>query len=201
MLLNHIIIALLWMEYGLLHSVLAGLRVKAFFKKRLGKGFKHYRLGYTLFAFAGLAAIVLFQFTVHSKDVFSPTLFSKIVGAVITVSGFTLMLICIKKYFMSLSGLRSLLQEEVYTELIISGVHRYVRHPLYSGTFLAIWGLFVVFPTWSLLISNAVITIYTLIGIGLEEKKLVMDFGDQYKRYQQQVPKLIPYLDGRKKVV
>lgn len=93
---------------------------------------------------------------------------------------------------MGLSGLRSLVQEENYSELHISGIHRYVRHPLYLGTFLFIWGLFIVFPTLSLLISNSVITIYTLIGIKLEEKKLVLEFKEQYKAYQKTVPKLIP---------
>ena len=93
---------------------------------------------------------------------------------------------------MGLSGLRSLLQEETYSELLISGIHRYVRHPLYLGTFLFIWGLAILFPTLSLFISNLVITIYTLIGIKLEERKLVIEFGDQYRTYQQNVPKLIP---------
>jgi protein-S-isoprenylcysteine O-methyltransferase Ste14 len=102
------------------------------------------------------------------------------------------MLVCIRKYFVSLSGLKSLYQEEPAAELMITGIHRYMRHPLYSGTFLAIWGLWVLWPSASLLIANAVITIYTLLAIRLEEEKLVAEFGDQYRLYQQKVPKLIP---------
>ena len=93
---------------------------------------------------------------------------------------------------MSLSGLRSLFQETVYPELIISGIHRYVRHPLYLGTFLFIWGLAVLFPYFSLVIANTIITVYTLLAIPFEEEKLVQEFGDQYRRYQKQVPKIIP---------
>jgi protein-S-isoprenylcysteine O-methyltransferase Ste14 len=76
---------------------------------------------------------------------------------------------------------------------MITGIHRYMRHPLYTGTFLAIWGAWVLFPFLSLLLSNAVITGYTLLAIRLEEEKLVAAFGDDYKAYQQRVPKLLPH--------
>lgn len=192
MLSNHVLVAAFWAVYVVLHSVLASLTIKKFFKKKLGTYFKHYRLAYTIFAFAGFVLVVWFQASIRSADIFKPFLFTNIAGVIVTAAGLTIMLICIKKYFMGLSGLRSLVQEENYSELHISGIHRYVRHPLYLGTFLFIWGLFIVFPTLSLLISNSVITIYTLIGIKLEEKKLVLEFKEQYKAYQKTVPKLIP---------
>ena len=102
----------------------------------------------------------------------------------------------IKKYFSSLSGLRTFFIDEVKTgnRLIITGIHRYVRHPLYTGTFLFIWGLFILMPLASLLISNFIITIYTLIGIRFEEEKLIKEFGLPYVEYQKRVPKLIPTL-------
>ncbi|RYF83316.1 MAG: isoprenylcysteine carboxylmethyltransferase family protein, partial [Chitinophagaceae bacterium] len=113
-------------------------------------------------------------------------------GYLVTITGFGIMLTCIRKYFMSLSGLRSLFQETTYPELIISGIHRHVRHPLYLGTFLFIWGLNILFPYLSLVVANAVITIYTLIAIKFEEDKLVAEFGEQYVQYKKSVPKLIP---------
>jgi protein-S-isoprenylcysteine O-methyltransferase Ste14 len=78
--------------------------------------------------------------------------------------------------------------------LQISGVHRYVRHPLYLGTFIFLWGLFLLIPLWSSLIAVVLIQAYTQTGIIFEEKKLVAEFGDQYRDYQQAVPKLIPGL-------
>ena len=76
--------------------------------------------------------------------------------------------------------------------LLLTGVHRYVRHPLYLGTFLALWGGFLLHPSAALLISNAITTTYTLIGIRLEEAKLLREFGAPYRHYQQQVPMLLP---------
>ncbi len=95
---------------------------------------------------------------------------------------------------MSLSGLKSLYlnDEQAANQLQVSGIHRFVRHPLYSGTFLAIWGLWLLVPQLSLLVANIIITAYTLLAIGWEEKKLEAEFGDSYRLYKQQVPKLIP---------
>ena len=75
---------------------------------------------------------------------------------------------------------------------MITGVHRIVRHPLYAGTFIFIWGLLIVYPYLSLFITDAIITIYTLIGLKFEEKKMEREFGDAYKSYQQSVPMIIP---------
>lgn len=192
MLLSHVLVGVCWIFFGLVHSFLASLKIKNIFRIRLGKHYKHYRLAYNVFAILSFAAIVLFQFSIHSKNIFTPRLATKITGAVFIFLGLVLMLVCIKKYFAGLSGLRSLMQEDNHSELIISGVHRYVRHPLYLGTFIFIWGLFILFPTYSLLLSNVIITGYTLIGINMEERKLVKDFGEQYELYQKQVPRLIP---------
>lgn len=192
MFVNHVLLGLFWIIYCALHSVFASLSVKTFFQKRLRSAFKHYRLSYTLFAFAGLVAILWFQFSVQSIRLFRSSWASDVIGAVLAISGLLLMFVCIKKYFLNLSGLRSLAQEETDSPLEINGVHRFVRHPLYLGTFLFIWGLFVLFPTVSLLLTDIIITAYTLVGLELEEKKLVVQFGEKYRTYQKQVPKLIP---------
>lgn len=109
-----------------------------------------------------------------------------------------IMLVSIKKYFMSLSGIKTLVAEQpVANELRIDGVHKYVRHPLYLGTFLFIWGLFILYPLLSLLVANIIITVYTLIGIVFEEQKLKKEFGIAYTEYQKQVPKIIPSFKRR----
>jgi protein-S-isoprenylcysteine O-methyltransferase Ste14 len=192
MLLNHVILAAIWTLYCVLHSVLASLSVKQWVQQKTGGGFRYYRLFYTLFAFLSLAAVVYFQFSVESRYLFEQSFISYLTGGIIALAGLSLMLVCIKKYFLSLSGLKSLYEEAPSAELMIAGVHRYMRHPLYTGTFLFIWGLWVMFPTPSLLITDTVITAYTVYAIRLEEGKLVQEFGDKYREYQRTVPKLIP---------
>ena len=40
---------------------------------------------------------------------------------------------------------------------------------------------------------NIILTIYIIMGSILEERKLVLEFGDAYVKYQQEVPMLIPF--------
>jgi methanethiol S-methyltransferase len=113
---------------------------------------------------------------------------------VISIAGLLIMGTCILKYFMQLSGIRFLTNNHPESKLMLDTLHKRVRHPLYLGTFLFIWGLFLVLSTLSLLIANIIITAYTLIGIRFEEKKLLLEFGESYREYQRTVPMIIPAL-------
>jgi len=43
------------------------------------------------------------------------------------------------------------------------------------------------------IVVNIILTVYVIIGSILEEKKLILEFGDAYKKYQDDVPMLIPF--------
>lgn len=198
MLMQHLLLGFFWILYGIFHSSLASGKVKNWFETILKEKFRYYRLFYTLFAFAGFAIIIYYQISITTVSLFSVNNFLVIIGSIVLLTGLIIMLISIKKYFLSLSGVKSLVTEEpVSNKLRIDGVHKYVRHPLYLGTFLFIWGLFILFPLLSLLIANIVITTYTLIGIVFEEQKLIKEFGTAYSDYQNQVPKIIPSFKSR----
>ena len=193
MLVTHIILTLLWIVYCMLHSLLASIRLKKKLEQTLKTGYKYYRLFYTIFAFLFLVGLLYLQVSISTIELYKVTVFIRVTGSAIALSGLTLMLVCIKKYFIGLSGLLSLIQEKNSSSLLITGVHKYVRHPLYLGTFAFIWGAVLVLPYLSLLIANCIITGYTLVGIKLEEDKLIAEFGESYKTYQRSVPKLIPF--------
>ncbi len=84
------------------------------------------------------------------------------------------------------------LKRDGHQGLITSGLNNFVRHPLYAGTLLTAWSFFSVYPLLSILISNTIVTGYTITGIYFEEKKLAAMFGNEYLEYKKKVPMLFP---------
>jgi methanethiol S-methyltransferase len=194
---NHIILAVAWTVYCVLHSVLASIRVKARAQKWLGNAYRYYRFAYTIFSFLGLVALLVYQVQLDSPLLFETPLAVQFAASLLGGLGAALVMLNIFKYFMQLSGVRWLVSSTVNAKLEQKGLHRYVRHPLYFSTFLFIWCLWVVYPYLSLLIANTIITIYTLIGISFEEQKLLKEFGQEYEEYRKRVPKIVPFVKRR----
>ncbi len=75
--------------------------------------------------------------------------------------------------------------------MVVRGLYRWVRHPLYLATLMMIWS----YPdlTADRLLFNVLFTGWIIVGTVLEERDLVENFGDDYRNYQRRVPMLIPY--------
>ncbi|MEE1877148.1 methanethiol S-methyltransferase [Altererythrobacter litoralis] len=68
--------------------------------------------------------------------------------------------------------------------------YKFVRHPLYTGFFIAFWAA----PdmSYSHLLAAVGFTIYIMIGISYEERDLLAVFGQQYADYRKRVGAFIP---------
>ncbi len=189
---------LAWVMYYAIHSIGAASRVKSFFQNKMKKFFRYYRLAYSFFATVSLLLLLWYQYSFESPLLFHSTLLKYISVLLLVLPGMMIMLISIKKYFFMLSGVRSLYEPSAPVELKVEGIHRFVRHPLYSGTILFVWGLFFIFPTLANLIAATLLLFYILLGITFEEAKLKKEFGKEYEDYISRVPMLIPDFKRRK---
>lgn len=71
-------------------------------------------------------------------------------------------------------------------------LYRFVRHPLYLGLLLGLWAAPVM--TAGHLLFSAGASAYILIGVWFEERDLVAQFGERYRRYREEVGMLLPRL-------
>lgn len=185
---NNVILALLWIGYGIVHSVLASDTVKKIFPT------KYYRIIYNLIAVVLLVPILYFQLTAESKRLMEDSIFNQFLGGIMMSAGIFMMYISIKGYASKeFLGLDFDKKEEPFM-LKTDGLSEFIRHPLYTGTLMFFWGTFGFFATETYFTTALIITIYVRIGIYFEERKLVRVYGKEYEDYRKNVPMLIPRL-------
>ncbi len=77
--------------------------------------------------------------------------------------------------------------------LVVRGLHRFVRNPMYIGVGLIIGGQAWLFHSWHTVIYLACFgLIVHLFVLFYEEPTLRRQFGEEYERYRAQVPRWIP---------
>ena len=173
------------MAYYALHSIMASLPVKTAFSK-VGVNDQIYRILFNIIALATTVGIyLLYQATDSPIDRFGSP-----VGLGLVAIGLGLVINALINY--DLLAFMGFKKEEKQKDLITTGLNRYIRHPLYLGIIIALVGWSTVYISGAALSTLVITIIYVQLGIYLEEKKLVDQFGTQYEDYQKAVPKLIP---------
>lgn len=158
---------------------------------------RFYRLAYNLFAALKIVA-VLYLGRIWVSDVpfslFENTAI-KTAGLGMQLLGFIVLLLALLTYDIGrFSGVTQVLTGERVSAssnepLQRRFLNRWMRHPLYTGAFLILWGA--VDSPFSL--STAALgTLYLLVGTSFEERKLRGIYGQEYRRYQKEVPKYFP---------
>ena len=88
----------------------------------------------------------------------------------------------------------SLYRFEKTTELIETGIFRYVRHPLYGSLLFLTWGVCLKNPEFILVIISFAASVFFYITAVWEEKEDIAYFGDKYKDYIRRSKMFIPYI-------
>ena len=125
----------------------------------------------------------------HSPNLFTSSLLSSILAWLLILVGAAVII----------AGMISLrwraVAPSVNDALVINGLYAHIRHPLYSGMFLELIGLFLWFPSQSMLVSCAIGVLWVFIQARLEEMDLLQRL-PTYKEYMQRVPRFVPKLRG-----
>jgi protein-S-isoprenylcysteine O-methyltransferase Ste14 len=74
--------------------------------------------------------------------------------------------------------------------LITDGPYRWVRHPLYTLGIIFIWATPIL--TTSVLALNLGLSLYIYVGSIFEERRLVDQFGSEYREYAAKIPRIFP---------
>ncbi len=182
--------------YGAVHSLLAALETKALARQWFGKHTdRWYRLFFNLFGFVSFLPVLALPPLLPDTTLYHlppPWLYLTIAGQI----GAVIMLVVgvLQTDTLSFLGIRQLTMPQSLKEekLVISGLYRWVRHPLYTAGLLFMWLMPVMTVNWLTLYLG--VTIYLVVGAMFEERKLLKAFGREYENYRKRTPMLIPGL-------
>jgi protein-S-isoprenylcysteine O-methyltransferase Ste14 len=184
----YVVLTLAWVAYFVLHSLLAANGVKQIAYRWWSP--RTYRLLYSVFATVGLFALLFLNGSIAAPYFVASEGPIRFASLVLTTFGVIVVQVSFRAY-----SLRAFigLAEEPTTGLKTDGIQKYIRHPLYAGTILITCGFFLFIPNLPTLISCGCVLLYLPIGIWLEERKLIEQFGEAYRTYQKTVPALVPW--------
>jgi len=195
MLLSILAITLFFAIYAVVHSLLAGLLFKNWLRKRLGPGVdRWYRLAYNFFAVVTLLPLFPMLALLPDRILYvapSPWRWLLAAGQLAALAGLGMAFLQTNPWhFLGLAQLISSHPREG-ASLEIRGLYCRVRHPLYLFSLLFLW--LTPAMTVNLLVTYLAFTLYFYVGSVFEERRLVAEFGQAYREYQQIVPRLIPW--------
>jgi methanethiol S-methyltransferase len=194
---NYILLSILWISYCALHSALISTTFTDFLKRTLGGRARFHRIFFNLFSVGSIIPLLIYsrssRWDIEPLFAWEGTL--RIVQYALIGVAAILILAVGSRYSMS----RFLGIEQIrgksgkgMTEnggLDSSGVLGVIRHPWYVAVFILLWTGDL---TPAKIIINVILSGYLVIGTLLEERKLVFEFGDQYRQYQGAVSMFIP---------
>ena len=186
----YFLLAIMWIGYFSLHSLLARSGVKQKVLQQFPSFTSAYRLFYSLVALLGLGGILYYNALISGERWFPSYTLTKFVALMLASWGVIVIRLSFKQY--KLKEFLGLKPENAGEDLQTGGLLSYVRHPMYAGTILVAAGFWLYLPTTANLITSLAIILYILVGIQLEEQDLEEQYGAEYKAYKKRVPMLVP---------
>lgn len=203
---KYLVIALIWAGYCALHSYLISIRFTDLLKLLLKQYYAFYRLFYVLFSLALLIPLINYTEQLDNVPIINYGLYLNTTRQILTYCS---LLMFFWSFFFdydsaSFFGIRQILslwkaqKTDKSSGIKKNGILGIIRHPMYFALIVYLWC-----QTFSManIVVNIVLTIYIYIGTRLEENKLVLEFGEAYIKYQQEVPMIVPFIKTKRQTV
>lgn len=116
---------------------------------------------------------------------------NSIVGISMVIIGLTINLVAAFTLRRSYSSTLEIREDH---RLVTHGIFRFIRHPIYLGSIIVSFGVPVfVWTLYGFLILAGLVPL-VLHRIKLEEKMLIEEYGDTYRKYMESTGKLLPFV-------
>ena len=185
--------------YGIVHSLLASNSFKSLVRRLFGSYTdRWYRLAYNIFAIISLLPVLALPALLPDNTIYVvtyPWVYLTLLGQVLAVG--LLLVGLLQTGMWSFLGFRQLVTGGGHNEtrMVVRGLYRFVRHPLYTAGLVFIWLIPVM--TKNLFALNLGLSIYIVFGAYLEERRLELEYGTAYNTYKKSTPMLVPFLGSR----
>jgi protein-S-isoprenylcysteine O-methyltransferase Ste14 len=83
---------------------------------------------------------------------------------------------------------------EKTTELVETGIFKYIRHPLYGSLISLTWGIYLKHTTTSLFVISLLSTVFLYLTATFDEKECLDYFGVKYEAYMKKTKMFVPFL-------
>jgi len=195
---NYLVLATLWIVWCAVHSGMISLTVTRWLQRRLGNSYRFYRLFFNITAVVTFVPVVFFGYWIKGPELFRWDGFAVVPRMVLLALAALLVVAGMRHYDMlHLFGFRQIMTGASHAALTETGklnntgILGVSRHPWYLAVLILIW---TVHPSLTLsgLLTNVILTVYLIVGTVLEERKLIVEYGDEYREYQKAVSMLVP---------
>lgn len=195
---KYVIIALIWGGYCALHSYLISIRFTNSMMRILKNYYAFYRLFYIIISLVLLVIVIDYISLLDNEIIIKYEAPWSIIRYIFMYGSLLMFFWAFFFNYDSLSffGIRQIMNFGKVRDangsqaLKKNGLLGLTRHPMYLSLIIYLWCQHFKMAD---IVSNIVLTVYVIIGTILEERKLVLEFGDAYVKYQHEVPMLIPF--------
>ncbi len=191
-------VVLAWAAFAVLHSLTVSEGYERLARRVLGEGAfaRWHRLLFTLYSGAALLLVLQYLRTLPDGPLYRAEGALRILLHLVQAAGAAVLfwtpwdLLEFVGFRQAVKPPPSKAEASERPRLFTHKAYGVVRHPLYLGCSLIV--LFHPVQTRISLVSALMIALYFYAGSFFEERRMVRTFGEEYRRYQREVPRIIP---------